>query len=93
VILATTSPRLSLQTTGSLSGSLILALTVVLILLLLAAVLLRRWQSRRALVRRLDELTRLGEAGQALAGAELDTARLAELVCQQVGQIVDASMF
>ena len=66
---------------------------LVLALVLLAAILLRRWQSRRALVRRLGELTRLGQAGQALAGAELDSARLAELVFEQAGQIVDASTF
>src|SRR5579859_1446054 len=71
----------------------VLVIVLALALTLLAAVLVRRWQSRRALVRRLAELTRLAEVGQALAGAELDTSRLAELVFEQAGQIVDASTF
>src|SRR5258706_4227739 len=74
-------------------------LTVVFVLILVLAVALgatiawRGWQSRRALVQRLAELTRLAEAGKALARAELDTARLAELVVQQAGRLVDTSTF
>jgi sigma-B regulation protein RsbU (phosphoserine phosphatase) len=71
----------------------VLVLILVLAFVLLAALLLRRWQSRRALIHRLAELTRLAEAGQALAAAELDTSRLAELVYEQAGQLVDASTF
>ena len=71
----------------------ILVLILMLILVLIATVAFRRWQSRQDLVRRLVELTRLAEAGKALAGAELDSARLAELVYQQTAQIVDASSF
>jgi sigma-B regulation protein RsbU (phosphoserine phosphatase) len=71
----------------------VLALILVLALALLAAILLRRWQSRRTLVRRLADLTKLAEVGQALAGAQLDSGRLAELVFQQAGQIVPTNTF
>jgi sigma-B regulation protein RsbU (phosphoserine phosphatase) len=77
---------------GNLPG-LVLALILILALIILATVLLRRWQSRQALVRRLAELTRLAQAGQALAGAELDSTRLAELVYEQTNQMVDAGNF
>src|SRR5258707_3054026 len=70
-----------------------LVLILVLALVLIATVAVRRRQSRRELVRRLAELTRLAEAGKILAGAELDLARLAELVFQQAGQLVDTSTF
>ncbi|MCC7358181.1 MAG: GAF domain-containing protein [Anaerolineales bacterium] len=59
----------------------------------LAALLLRRWQSRRALVRRLGELSALAEIGRALSSAPLDLPRLAEAVRVQAAQIVPAESF
>ncbi len=78
---------------GSEGLSVVLVLILIAALALAATVAVRRWQSRRALLRRLAELTRLADAGKALAGAEWDSARLAELVYQQAGQIVDAGSF
>jgi sigma-B regulation protein RsbU (phosphoserine phosphatase) len=71
----------------------VLIWVLVVALALLAGLLARRWQSRQALVRRLAELTKLADAGQTLAGAELDATRLAELVFQTAGDIVDTSTF
>src|SRR6185436_10490479 len=59
----------------------------------LSFVLYRRWQSRRALVARLGELSVLADVGRAILGAQLDLNRLAQLVYQQAGQIVDTSIF
>jgi len=73
---------------------------VELYLLILAVVLgaagyllYRRWQSRRALEARLAELTHLAEFGRAILNARLDTTRLAELIYQQAGRIVDTTLF
>lgn len=55
----------------------------------LTALLFRRRQSRRALVRRLNELSKLEAIGRALSAAPLDLAHLAELVCAQAGQLVN----
>ena len=69
------------------------------LLILLAAVALtglilhRRWQSRRALVARVADLSRLADIGRAIIDAPLDLARLTEIVYQQAGQIVDTSIF
>ena len=57
------------------------------------AILLRRLRSRRALEARVSELTTLAEVGRAIQGAQLDLNRLAELVYEQAGQIVDTSIF
>lgn len=62
-------------------------------LAIVAFVLYRRWQSRRALVARLADLSLLADVGHAILGAQLDLTRLAELVYQQAGQIVDTSIF
>ena len=62
-------------------------------LALAGAVLLRRWQSRRALVARLAELSGFAEVGRAIVGAQLDLGRLAQLVYEQAGKIVDTSIF
>ncbi|MBL8055084.1 MAG: GAF domain-containing protein, partial [Anaerolineales bacterium] len=68
---------------------------LILALALMAAgyVLYRRWQSRRELVRRLAELSRLADLGRAILAAQLDSARLAELIYQHASQIVDANFF
>ena len=74
-----------------------LAVIYWLILLLavagLAVWLVRRWESRRALVRRLAELSILLEVGQALSGAQLDVAQLAELLYRLTSKLVDTSTF
>ncbi len=56
-------------------------------------VLYRRWQSRRALVARLGDLSVLADVSRAILDAQLDLNRLAELVYQQAGQIVDTGIF
>ena len=66
---------------------LFLALTLAIV------VAYRRWQSRRALEKRLAELSVLADVGRAILGAQLDLAQLAELVYRQAGQIVDTSIF
>ena len=88
--------RPSLAQAGKLPPDLLnigLVLILVMALTMLAAILARRWQSRQALVRRLAELDNLAQVGHALAGAQLDSARLAELVFEQAGQIVETSTF
>ncbi len=62
-------------------------------LALAGGLLVRRWQSRRALVARLAELSVLADMGRAIVGAQLDLGRLAQLVYEQAGQIVDTSIF
>ena len=62
-------------------------------LALAGAVVYRRWQSRRELVARLNELSALVDVGRAMLGTQLDLGRLAELVYRQAGQIVDTSIF
>lgn len=68
---------------------------LILALALAAAgyVLYRRWLSRRELERRLVELSQLAELGRAILSARLDSSRLAELIYQQAGRIVDATFF
>lgn len=62
-------------------------------LALAGAVVYRRWQSRRELVARLNELSALADVGRAMLGTQFDLGRLAELVYRQAGQIVDTSIF
>ena len=62
-------------------------------LALTSAIIWRRLRSRRALEARLSELSALAEVGRAILGSQLDLGRLAELVYQQAGQIVDTGMF
>jgi GAF domain-containing protein len=62
-------------------------------LALTGAIIWRRLRSRRALEARLSELSALAEVGRAILGSQLDLGRLAELVYQQAGQIVDTGMF
>jgi GAF domain-containing protein len=66
---------------------------LVIALAVTAAILWRRLRSRRALEARVSELSTLAEVGRAIQGAQLDLDRLAELVYQQAGQIVDTSIF
>jgi len=68
-------------------------LIVVLALALIGYLLWRRYQSRRALVARLAELSHLAELGRALQTAQLDSKRLAELIYRQAADIVDTSFF
>lgn len=58
-----------------------------------AAILYRRRQSRRALERRVADLSALADVGRAITDAPLDLGRLAEVVYRQAGQIVDTSIF
>jgi GAF domain-containing protein len=87
------APRL--QAGGSASEPLFLLYLFILLAALTAAgaILYRRWQSRRELVARLAELSALADVGRAMLGTQLDLARLAEMVYQQAGQIVDTSIF
>ncbi len=57
------------------------------------ALLLRRWQSRRALEHRLSELAMLAGVGRAILDAQLDLNRLGEVVYRQASQIVPTSIF
>lgn len=69
---------------------------VIILMVALGAVgfvLYRRWQSRRALVRRLGELSVLADVSRSILDVQLDLNRLAELVYQQAGQIVDTGIF
>ncbi len=68
-------------------------LILTLALAALLALLVRRWQSRQALVQRLAELSTLADIGRALASAPLDLPQLAEAVCEQAAQVVDTSTF
>jgi hypothetical protein len=65
----------------------------VLALLGALALLARRYLSRQALVRRVQELEALAEAGRALSVAELDVDALCELIFDQASKIVDTSTF
>src|SRR5688572_12124783 len=55
--------------------------------------LLRRWQLRQALLKRLAELSTLAEVGQGIAAAELDLRKVAQAVYEQTGHIVDTRLF
>ncbi len=74
-----------------------LALLYLLILFVALAlggyILYRRLQSRRDLVNRLNELSTFADMGRLILGAQLDLNRLAHLVYQQAGKIVDTSIF
>jgi serine phosphatase RsbU (regulator of sigma subunit)/transcriptional regulator with GAF, ATPase, and Fis domain len=75
------------------------ALTSLYLFLLFAALaaaglyLLRRWQARQALLKRLAELSALAEIGQGIAAAELDLRKVARAVYTQTGHIVDTTFF
>ncbi|HKZ68461.1 MAG TPA: GAF domain-containing protein, partial [Anaerolineales bacterium] len=78
------------------TGDSLMWLYVVTLGLALAAagyILYRRWQSRRALVARIADLTVLAEIGRAITDAPLDLAQLASVVYRQAGQIVDTTIF
>src|SRR3974390_1706346 len=70
---------------------------LLLLLFVLAAVLgvvlWRRWRSRRALIREVQELKVLAEAGRTIAEARLEVDELCELIYRCAGQIVDTSTF
>ena len=59
----------------------------------LSFILRRRFASRRALERRVAELSSLAQAGRALASATLDVDKLCELIFEQASVIVDTSTF
>ena len=59
----------------------------------LTLILRQRFTSRRELVRQVQELSLLAEAGHAIAEARLDVDELCELIYQQAAGIVDASTF
>src|SRR5512134_4163553 len=52
-----------------------------------AFILYRRWQSRRALVARIADLSVLAAIGRAIADAPLDLGRLAEVVYRQASHL------
>ncbi|MBI4631854.1 MAG: GAF domain-containing protein [Chloroflexi bacterium] len=56
-------------------------------------ILYRRWQSRRALVARLDELSKFADAGQRILNAPFDLHLLAQRIYIEAGEIVDVSIF
>ena len=56
-------------------------------------ILYRRWQSRRALVARLDELSKFADAGQRILNAPFDLHQLAQRIYKEAGEIVDVSIF
>ena len=62
---------------------------------MLAALLIavRRYRSRRQLVRRVAELEALSAAGRAIVEAQLDVAALCALIAEQAGQIIDNCTF
>ncbi len=70
---------------------------LLLLLLALAAglafILWQRWRSRRALVREVQELKALAEAGRAIAEAQLDVNELCELIYRCASGIVNTSTF
>ncbi|MBN1887844.1 MAG: SpoIIE family protein phosphatase [Thermoflexales bacterium] len=70
-----------------------LALAGLVALLVLGLILLRRRESRLALVSRVRELESLVEIGRALSVAELEVDALCELILDQASRIVDTSTF
>jgi sigma-B regulation protein RsbU (phosphoserine phosphatase) len=75
------------------STTFLLILIGSLALLAVAFILRRRLASRRALERRVVELSALAEAGRVLASATLQVDRLCELIYEQASAIVDTSTF
>jgi phosphoserine phosphatase RsbU/P len=75
------------------SLSFVFAIAVLTVAAAVGLVLLRRRQSKNAVVSRLGELSSLAEMGRAISSAELDLARLADLIYREAGQIVDTSYF
>jgi serine phosphatase RsbU (regulator of sigma subunit)/putative methionine-R-sulfoxide reductase with GAF domain len=70
-----------------------LALAGLVALLVLSLILLRRRESRLALVSRVRELELLVEIGRALSMAELEVDALCELILDQASRIVDTATF
>ncbi len=68
---------------------------VILFLTLLAMILIiwRRWQSRRQLLARVQELEALSEAGRAIVEAQLSVAALCELLVVEFGKVIDNRTF
>lgn len=62
-------------------------------LLLSAYILMRRYQSRRQLLRRVDELEALSAAGRAIVAAELDMMALCALIADESGKVIDTNTF
>jgi len=83
------------QTGGLNAGPLTLLYLLILVISLALAgyILYRRRLSRRLLVNRLTELSVFADMGRFIVGAQLDLNRLAHLVYEQAGKIVDTSIF
>jgi GAF domain-containing protein len=71
----------------------VLALLGAAALLLLGIILWRRYQSRRALVRRVEELTALSRASSKIVEAQLDVDALCALIYEQAGAVVYAPTY
>ena len=78
-----------------MTPSLVWIYLVILVVALFGAgfILYRRWQSRRALVARLDELSKFADAGQRILNAPFDLHQLAQRIYKEAGEIVDVSIF
>jgi len=64
---------------------------VIMLMALLIAV--RRYRSRRQLMRRVAELEALSAAGRAIVEAQLDVTALCGLIAEQAGQVIDNRTF
>ena len=78
-----------------MTPSLVWIYLVILVIALSGAgfILYRRWGSRRALVARLDELSKFADAGQRILNAPFDLHQLAQRIYIEAGEIVDVSIF
>lgn len=71
-----------------------LSLLIILLSLALTGLILsRRYQSRRALMHRIQELEELSEAGRAIVAAQLDFDALCQLIVQEADKIIDTRTF
>ncbi|MCA9980202.1 MAG: GAF domain-containing protein, partial [Anaerolineales bacterium] len=67
---------------------------ILLFLFIINGVILwRRYQSRRALVERVQELEELSDAGRAIVAAQLDLNALSQLIVSEADKIIDTSTF
>src|SRR5512139_3592764 len=73
--------------------TLLLVLLAIALLIVAAFVAWRRYRSRRALMRQVQELQALSQAGRALAEARLDADELCELIYRQASEMMDTSTF
>jgi phosphoserine phosphatase RsbU/P len=70
-----------------------LVLLTIVLLIVVAFVAWRRYRSRRALMRQVQELQALSEAGRAIAEARLDADELCELIYRQASEMMNTSTF